>query len=74
MDLFDSTMAAGDIPQGISPCAEPNRADCEPPPLAIARVTFQPNITKVYKADTALRRGTIFPELDKPFLGKRGGC
>ena len=41
-------------------------------PLAMARVVRQPNITQVYDTNAALRQGTIFPNLDKPFIGKRG--
>lgn len=40
--------------------------------LAIARVVFQPDVTRVYNTSDALKRGTLFPELDKPFMGKRG--
>ena len=29
---------------------------------------------RVDDLDKALACGTIFPELDKPFLGVRGGC
>ena len=40
--------------------------------LAMAYVPMQPQITKMYSAMDALRIGTLFPELDKPWLGKRG--
>ena len=74
MDMYDSN--TGDMFQDTYAAAraEPDKMDYNRPPLAIARVVFQPKITKVYKADAALRRGTLFPELDKPFLGKRGAC
>ena len=39
--------------------------------ITMAYVPFQ-NDSKVYEAETALLRGTLFPVLDKPFL--RGGC
>lgn len=42
-------------------------------PLAMAYVPWQ-YFKDVYEPDRALRCGTIFPELDKPFLGKRGAC
>lgn len=29
---------------------------------------------RVYDLEKGLACGTIFPELDKPFLGVRGGC
>ncbi len=39
-------------------------------PLAMAYVPKQ-SWGELYSADTGLSRGTIFPELDKPFLGRR---
>lgn len=41
-------------------------------PLTMAYVPFQGNCNELYDVETALHRGTIFPELDKPFTG--GGC
>jgi hypothetical protein len=41
-------------------------------PLAMAYVPFQ-KIHYVYDPDSALMQGTLFPELDKPFLGGRMG-
>ena len=40
-------------------------------PLAMAYVPWQ-YLRSSYEPDKALKTGTIFPELDKPFLGKRG--
>lgn len=40
--------------------------------LAMAYVPWQ-YFTTVYEPDKALERGTIFPELDKPFLAE-GRC
>ncbi|MBE6806448.1 MAG: spore coat associated protein CotJA [Ruminococcaceae bacterium] len=40
------------------------------PALAIAYVRWQ-ELTNVYEPEEALSRGTIFPELDKPFYGRR---
>lgn len=42
-------------------------------PLAMAYVPWQ-RWNQTYELDKALACGTIFPELNKPFLGKRGGC
>ena len=39
--------------------------------LAMAYVPWQ-HWNQTYELDKALACGTIFPELDKPFLGKRG--
>ncbi len=39
-------------------------------PLAISYVPMQ-TWTKTYCTDTALEKGTIFPDLYLPFLGKR---
>ncbi|MCI5492871.1 MAG: spore coat associated protein CotJA [Lachnospiraceae bacterium] len=41
--------------------------------IAMAYVPWQ-HFQNVYDPDKALRCGTIFPELNKPFLGKRGAC
>ena len=37
-------------------------------PYAMAYIPMQ-KLTNVYSEDAALARGTLFPELDKPFLG-----
>lgn len=42
-------------------------------PVAMAYVPWQ-RWNRVYDLEKALSAGTIFPELDKPFLGVRGGC
>lgn len=42
----------------------------EDPALAIAYVRWQ-EMENVYEAEDAYTRGTIFPELDKPFYGRR---
>lgn len=42
-------------------------------PVAMAYVPWQ-NWYSVYDLEKGLAVGTIFPELDKPFLGVRGGC
>ena len=38
--------------------------------LAIANVLWQ-QFDKTYEPDKALKIGTIFPELDKPFVGRK---
>ena len=42
-------------------------------PPAMAYVPWQ-HFQTVYEIDMALCKGTIFPELEKPFLGKAGVC
>ncbi|MCI8418380.1 MAG: spore coat associated protein CotJA [Lachnospiraceae bacterium] len=43
-------------------------------PLAMAYVPWQ-QWMQTYDLDRALAAGTIFPELDKPFMGvRKGGC
>lgn len=42
-------------------------------PLAMAYVPWQ-RWNQTYELDKALMCGTLFPELNKPFYGKRGGC
>jgi len=41
-------------------------------PIAMAYVPWQ-SFHKLYDFHEGLSRGTIFPELDKPFCGRRGG-
>ncbi len=48
--------------KGISPLPEEM-------PVAMAYVPYQ-QWKEVYEDDVALQRGTIFPCLDKPFLGE----
>ena len=40
--------------------------------FAMAYVIPQLKIAQVYKSAFALKQGTLFPELDKPFIGKKG--
>ena len=42
-------------------------------PIAMAYVPWQ-RFGQTYDPAKALCAGTIFPELDKPFCGKRGVC
>lgn len=42
-------------------------------PIAMAYVPWQ-RFGQTYDPSKALCAGTIFPELDKPFCGKRGVC
>ena len=46
--------------------------NCSPLALAIAAVPMQ-QFRQLYDPATALRRGTLFRELDLPFYGRRGG-
>ncbi len=49
---------------------EPKTPFPEEPAYAIAYVRWQ-NLADVYDAEEALKQGTLFPELDKPFYGRR---
>lgn len=40
------------------------------PILAMARVAVQPWSAEIYDGKTALARGTLYPALDLPFIGK----
>ena len=42
-------------------------------PLAIVYAPLQA-WQGLYDTDTALKKGTLFAELDKPFLGSKGGA
>ncbi|MBQ3181101.1 MAG: spore coat associated protein CotJA [Firmicutes bacterium] len=43
---------------------------CTWPPLAIATVPIQ-EWKQTYRPEVSFRNGTIFPELNMPFMGKR---
>ena len=43
-------------------------------PVAMAYVPWQPAFHHTFDLCKALHEGTIFPDLCKPFCGKRGGC
>ena len=45
---------------------------CENAPLAMGYVPRQKNFHKTFELSKALEVGTIFPELCKPFCGRRG--
>ena len=62
-DCRKQTMAA----QGSS------RAALQSMPLAMAYVPWQ-YWGQIYEPEKALQCGTIFSELNKPFLGKRGAA
>lgn len=54
-----------------SGAVETQNADCiNALPLAMAYVPIQ-KWREIYTADVALDRGTLFSQLDKPFLGRR---
>ena len=61
------------------PCVQPRmREDCSRDrdmlygmPIAMGYIPWQ-NFECTYEPAQALRAGTIFPELDKPFYGRRG--
>ena len=42
-------------------------------PLAMAYVPWQ-KWRDIYSSDVALQRGTLFAELDKPFIGQEAVC
>ncbi len=57
-------------------CPQPEGKFPEKTPIAMAYVPFQ-EWEKTYDAHIALCRGTIFPSLDKPFIGEEAvsnGC
>ena len=49
-----------------------HRSDTTKDIPAMAYVPWQ-ELHTTYDPEKALRRGTIFPELDKPFTGRHGG-
>ena len=54
----------------LSPMMDDGQSDMfECLPIAMAYVPWQ-KWKKIYSEDVALTRGTLFPELDLPFLGE----
>lgn len=72
MDVYSSSRMENYIPHGMNMRWEELDRMQDKPTLAIARVIPQSNITQAYDTGTALKQGTLFPELDKPFMGRRG--
>jgi hypothetical protein len=58
------------MPVYNSPCITPYNDES----LAVATVKWQPVGSKTYDIEKSFMRGTIYPALDKPFLGKGGCC
>ena len=52
-------------------CGNSHRDELRGMPLAMGYIPWQ-NFGCTYEAMEGLRAGTIFPELDKPFYGRRG--
>lgn len=56
----------------VTPACAANTCAHQPPVVAMAYVPWQ-RLERVYDSDKAFCRGTLFPELDKPFMvGGRG--
>lgn len=51
-------------------CHEKNENCIDMFPVGMAYVPWQ-NWNQIYELDKALSVGTLFPELDKPFIGRR---
>lgn len=51
-------------------CYEKRESCIDKFPIAMAYVPWQ-SWNQIYEFDKALHSGTLFPELDKPFIGRR---
>lgn len=72
MDGFDEEFFSKLMPAdgcGFDDCMMPAGKFPKETPLAMAYVPFQ-SWEKPYDQSTALERATIFPSLDKPFIGE----
>ena len=58
---------------GAPPCAPDPSPLPEDPVPAMAYVPDQQWSSSLHSAERALDAGTLFPVLDKPFYGRRGG-
>ena len=64
---------ADQINGALEPCA-PDPTPLPPDPVpAMAYVPYQQWSSTLHSAERALDVGTLFPVLDKPFYGRRGG-
>ncbi len=75
MDLFDSC-PLGKLLGEAEDCIVTNTgSDVLPEKLSygMAYVPFQ-KWGRIYESDVALMRGTVFPCLDKPFIGEEAVC
>lgn len=73
---FDSSATCGCGGRNTNGCGERRTWGVEGYPLASMYAPLQ-NFDKLYDEKTALKKGTIFSELDLPFMGEsvyRGGC
>ena len=59
------------INNSCNDCGKSERDELRGMPLAMGYVPWQ-NFECTYEPMQGLRAGTIFPELDKPFYGRRG--
>lgn len=62
--------SAGAVPTAASAQMDFDNTKLQNLPLTMAYVPMQ-TFTERYAEDKALKAGTLFPALDKPFLGKR---
>lgn len=71
--MYDRYARGQMINRGQKSCEEcsENREGLMNLPLAMAYVPWQ-KFGCTYEASEGLRAGTIFPDLDKPFYGRRG--
>ncbi len=75
MEITDKTLLGallsddGELPSEAAACPMPRSLFPDEMPYAMAYVPFQ-KWQKPYDSEAALERGTIFPCLDKPFIGE----
>lgn len=71
MNITDIVMNAAEMAdEPAMDCAEPKTAFPKQTPIAMLYVPYQ-SWRKIYEPAVGLERGTIFEELDKPFIGER---
>lgn len=75
-DRFGRELSSEEKPFCGGECPQPKGKFPAETPLGMAYVPFQ-EWEKTYDAQAALSRGTVFPSLDKPFIGEeavKGEC
>lgn len=69
MEFTDKILGKMLTDEDAKSCPMPKTVFPKDTPLAMAYIPFQ-HWDEVYEAEVGFSRGTIFPALDKPFIGE----
>ena len=71
MEEFIMFRPMGEMPQQPASMAGGRKPFPTHTPLAMAFIPFQQGIQNMYSPQKGLQAGTMFPDLDKPFTGRK---